>query len=148
MTTTTPNPPPANWFPDPSGSGQFRYWDGVGWTMHLSPTPLPDGRPPVWDDPSPRPADVHPREAVSNTLSHTAMAVGALPLFYQPLTRSVLLILLFHPIVLGPIAMVLASKAGKYDEPRAGWAQGVVISGVFGGLFFGPVLTTAIRLAV
>jgi Protein of unknown function (DUF2510) len=33
MTTATP----AGWFPDPSGSGQLRYWDGAQWTAHLHP---------------------------------------------------------------------------------------------------------------
>ena len=30
MTTT----PPANWYPDPDGSPQLRYWDGTQWTDH------------------------------------------------------------------------------------------------------------------
>jgi hypothetical protein len=27
---------PAGWHPDPSGRNQFRYWDGYGWTQHVS----------------------------------------------------------------------------------------------------------------
>jgi len=27
-----PAPPPANWYPDPSGVGELRYWDGTAWT--------------------------------------------------------------------------------------------------------------------
>lgn len=30
---------PANWYPDPSGTGGLRYWDGHAWTEH--PVPLP-----------------------------------------------------------------------------------------------------------
>jgi hypothetical protein len=29
--------PPAGWFPDPSGTGTQRYWDGHQWTEHRSP---------------------------------------------------------------------------------------------------------------
>jgi hypothetical protein len=29
--------PAAGWFPDPSGSGRQRYWDGERWTEHLHP---------------------------------------------------------------------------------------------------------------
>lgn len=37
---------PAGWYPDPSGSGQQRYFDGRGWTAHLAPTaPLTPPRP-------------------------------------------------------------------------------------------------------
>jgi len=30
---------PANWYPDPGGSGWYRFWDGAGWTPHLAPPP-------------------------------------------------------------------------------------------------------------
>lgn len=28
--------PPANWYPDPTGRHQLRYWDGAQWTEHVS----------------------------------------------------------------------------------------------------------------
>ena len=37
--------PPANWYPDPDGSGGQRYWDGTTWTQHRVPPPSP---PPPW----------------------------------------------------------------------------------------------------
>jgi uncharacterized protein YxjI len=30
------NSTPANWYPDPRGRHQYRYWDGAAWTNHVS----------------------------------------------------------------------------------------------------------------
>lgn len=35
MTDGTPQKPAADWYPDPSGTGQLRYWDGDQWTQDL-----------------------------------------------------------------------------------------------------------------
>jgi uncharacterized protein DUF2510 len=32
---------PPDWYPDPSGSGGTRYWDGAGWTDHVRPPAVP-----------------------------------------------------------------------------------------------------------
>jgi len=32
----SPHPPPAGWYPDPSGRAPFRYWDGSQWTEHTN----------------------------------------------------------------------------------------------------------------
>ena len=41
VASTGPDPltttPPANWYPDPDGSPQLRYWDGEKWTDHVRP---------------------------------------------------------------------------------------------------------------
>ena len=42
---TTPQP---GWYDDPGDSRVFRYWDGVGWSVHTAPKP-----PPGWGQPSP-----------------------------------------------------------------------------------------------
>ena len=31
-------PGPADWYPDPSGAAQLRYWDGAAWTDHIHVT--------------------------------------------------------------------------------------------------------------
>lgn len=36
---STPQPHPANWYPDPSGGQFLRYWDGSVWTAHTRPGP-------------------------------------------------------------------------------------------------------------
>jgi len=44
---------PANWYPDPSGSGGQRYWDGTAWTPHwVPPPPAPPYPPPGWGYPT------------------------------------------------------------------------------------------------
>jgi hypothetical protein len=37
---TNPTTPPG-WYPDPSGSGGQRYWDGTQWTQQVAPGPQP-----------------------------------------------------------------------------------------------------------
>ena len=48
-----PEPPPAaaaGWYPDPSGSGSMRYWDGTRWTDALSSAVPPAGPTNARDD--------------------------------------------------------------------------------------------------
>jgi hypothetical protein len=44
-------PPRADWYPDPSGSGGQRYWDGNAWTDHVRP---PGYQAPVYQHASPK----------------------------------------------------------------------------------------------
>lgn len=50
------DPPAADWYPDPSGRFQFRYWDGETWTGHVSTDGKTD-----WDPPG----DAAPEDAVA-----------------------------------------------------------------------------------
>lgn len=46
MSSTTP----PGWYPDPSGRGGTRWWDGTGWTQHIGPPIAQMPRPRVPDD--------------------------------------------------------------------------------------------------
>src|SRR5690606_1016362 len=43
---STPQPHPANWYPDPTGGQFLRYWDGSVWTGHTRPM-VPHGAAPT-----------------------------------------------------------------------------------------------------
>ncbi len=49
--TTAGPPPPAQWYPDPYGTGGERYWDGRTWTPHVRPRLAP--YPPYGPGPAP-----------------------------------------------------------------------------------------------
>jgi Protein of unknown function (DUF2510) len=50
MTNASGPSTPAGWHPDPAGSDQLRWWDGVAWTAHLAPRPVPTPNPaPAWE---------------------------------------------------------------------------------------------------
>jgi hypothetical protein len=37
-----PSQPSAGWYPNPDGSGSYRYWDGAQWTNAVAAQPAPD----------------------------------------------------------------------------------------------------------
>ena len=121
---TTTSTPPANWYPDPAGSGNHRYWDGVGWTTHLAPQPPPDGRPPAWSAPTAQHAALRRRNAITNKLSNGAIACGLIALFILP-------------IVFGPAGLILSGRARRQGEPRASIAGTVALIGMLGGFLVG-----------
>lgn len=45
MTDATPQKPAADWYPDPSGTGQLRFWDGEQWTQDLRAAEQPAAQP-------------------------------------------------------------------------------------------------------
>jgi hypothetical protein len=49
--------PEAAWYPDPTGPGQMRFWDGAQWTEQVMPAPVPVAVP-VGEDPVPVPVPV------------------------------------------------------------------------------------------
>lgn len=47
----TPITPPPGWHPDPTITGQLRYWDGAQWSEHTSPIPEAPAAPVEQTDP-------------------------------------------------------------------------------------------------
>ena len=66
--------PPPGFYPDPSGSGHQRWWDGTAWTQHLAPVapvPPPAAFAPMSADPA--------TAAPLATLAHEATATSVMP---------------------------------------------------------------------
>jgi hypothetical protein len=58
---------PANWYADPAGDPNWRYWDGAGWTEHVSPYAMPA------QEPTPAPAPEPPVPTTPASLSPSAL---------------------------------------------------------------------------
>ncbi|HEX2192454.1 MAG TPA: CPBP family glutamic-type intramembrane protease [Acidimicrobiales bacterium] len=107
--------PPANWYPDPSGVGELRYWDGRTWTPAVSlggqvyerpmpPPPAQPGQPYVTAPPRPEPQPRLPGRA----------AVIALVGFVAGLAASVVLSLLGALVGAPRVVRLVVSQAGLW----------------------------------
>ena len=105
--------PPANWYPDPSGVAEFRYWDGQVWTStvaiggHVHERAMP---PPP---PQPAFAPAPPRPEPQPRLPSRA-AVVALVGFVAGLAASIVLSLLGAAIGLPRVLRLVISQAGLW----------------------------------
>lgn len=89
LMTQTPNPP-AGWYPNPDGSGNQRYWDGVTWTDASVP-------------PAPRAPAAPLQPVVEKQKNNTAKGCGCL-------------VLLVAAIVVVIVAIVSAVSGGGSDS--------------------------------
>lgn len=107
MTTSAPLP---GWYPDPSGAPAQRYFDGRQWTHHALP-------------PAPPPSIV-----INNTVVVTTGPNHALHLVLSLLTCGMWLPIWF-------IVAIASPRTVHVGGQRASSNTGLIIAGVFGGLF-------------
>lgn len=83
------SPPPAGWYPDPSGRAPFRYWDGSRWTEHTdqgtAPSPSPAAPlPPNFGAPTPQQPGYPPAQPAAYAPAQPAGFAPAQPSGYPP----------------------------------------------------------------
>ena len=160
MTTA---PPPADWYPDPAGSGWLRFWDGTAWTGHCAAPPpvhgypaAPYGLPPQgpWGKPPWKGAELGRPATGSGALAEPGRRLGArmldlllfVPVFGVLLTVT-LLIAAPH---FGPLFPDLSTSGGNYGGPGPSAAQPVPTPGFVWAYLtvFGTLLVTSLLLLV
>lgn len=100
--------PPANWYPDPDGSGGVRYWDGATWTTHRAPPPYPAGPTvPTWGMWGPPPWK-------GAQLGRPAFGPGALADPGRRLGARMLDVLVMLPVFVLILAVTLAIAAPHF----------------------------------
>ena len=86
---------PANWYPDPFGRHEHRYWDGAQWTHHVASRGAGSIDPPVMTAPgtnSPAPAAARGDKRVKRDVQTTGIVAGARPSGGSLLTEPVLVV--------------------------------------------------------
>ncbi|MBO9577958.1 MAG: DUF4190 domain-containing protein [Microbacteriaceae bacterium] len=144
--------PAADWYPDPGGSGQLRFWDGGAWTAHLRPTQAfaaaPSGYgaqpghppyqpgyaayPPAYPAYGPAPVPVTNGMAVA---SFVLSLVGLVVAFVGPLLA----------IIFGHVAL---SQIKAKGEGGRGLAIAGLVIGYIGFVCIGFVVLAAIAIPV
>lgn len=117
---------PAGWFPDPGTVGQQRYWDGMQWTEHRAP-----GQPHVSSAP------IVQVTAGASTAAF-AMPSGTLPGDKSPGAAG------FLSFLISGVGQMYAGDVGRgfawLGGIFVGWFMTFLLSLVFIGLFFIPVM--------
>ncbi len=127
---------PANWYPDPSGGGGLRYWDGRTWTAHVAP-PAPAYYPPYgpWGPPPWKGAQLGRPATGPAALATPWRRLGAraldwllmVPVFAILLTVG---LLIFAPRF-GPIFPDVNTEQANPPTPGFVWIYLTVIACVF-----------------
>lgn len=76
---------PPNWYPDPFGRFEFRYWDGTQWTLHVASHGRQSTDPPV-SPPAPRAHHdqlAQPRSRASKKIQRQVRRAGIVPTVQQ-----------------------------------------------------------------
>ena len=133
---------PANWYPDPDGSGGVRYWDGAAWTTHRAPPPYPPGPPgPAWGMWGPPPWK-------GAQLGRPAFGPGALADPGRRLGARVLDLLVMLPVFLIILVVTLSIAAPHFGPFFPGFtASQTVTTMPFPGIFWLEVTVFACALA-
>lgn len=87
-------PAPANWYPDPYGRYEHRYWDGAQWTNHIASAGSQGIEPPIAAPPvaTMSPRAVQPNEAVQRQLARSGIVSSGQPATMALLSERVLVV--------------------------------------------------------
>jgi uncharacterized RDD family membrane protein YckC len=145
---TAPGPPPG-WYPDPSGSGALRWFDGSTWTALVAPPPMPygyvPGGPPPWKG-----AQLGLPQSGPGALASPARRLGARALDAL-LLLPVLGAFLASALVIavpraGPMfPNVAPGRNGRVPTPGFVWVELAVLAAIFAtwlvGIAYETVMT-------
>jgi hypothetical protein len=138
---------PANWFPDPSGRADARYWDGRMWTAHVvregvtaldpldgvqqprGPGPFAPGLTPTPDAPQVGHGTLALQEMAAKARSNVVRRIRSMPITSEPRisTRGAIGVFLFALLLLIVGALLFHEGALTVDTPPPQITQTVVV---------------------
>lgn len=122
---------PPGWYLDPTDPSMERHWDGSSWQPYLRPA---GPRPGHVDDAAPAagaPVQAQAEADRGSPWAALAIAIGAIAMFLLPL-------------ILGPIALLLAGVAVLRHEPMRFTALQAAVGGTVVGLLLQQVVWSSL----
>ncbi len=125
-----PSPAPG-WYPDPTGEGAQRWWDGTAWSASTRAHPVPTG---------PAAPMAYPVPVLKNTPATAGLTLGIIAMFLDPFAIPALLGIIFSGIGLNRANTLSQHGYGPVGRTKAVWGLVLSILGMLGTLLFKALL--------
>lgn len=128
-----------NWYPDPTGAHELRYWDGGVWTVHVSDAGVVAVDSPFSAPPTPTLAQAAPTPQAT-PVAPAPQPSPVAPSSEQPAPKGILRRPLLWILVVVAVVIVSVVAANSGSDKKTFQISGPVAVAITSGSFFNPDL--------